>query len=216
MKQGRILNSVIALLVVLFLVSCSDSDPKLMPLDHDAVILAFGDSLTFGSGANPKTQSYPAVLQQLTKLDVINSGIPGEISRDGLDRLPDVLEQVKPDLVILCHGGNDLIRKLGTGQLKDNLEQMIALIQTSGAQVVLIGVPQLGLTLTVPDLYEELSETYNIPIELEILPELESNPKVKSDHIHPNATGYKLFAQSINILLQQSEAITINNRTTQN
>lgn len=209
MKKGRILNSFTAILIVLFLVSCSDNGSKLTPLNHDSVILAYGDSLTFGSGANPKTQSYPAVLQQLTKLNVINSGVPGEISRDGLERLPDVLEQVKPDLVILCHGGNDLIRKLGTGQLKDNLEQMITLIQTSGAEVVLIGVPQLGLTLTVPDLYKELSQTYNIPIELEILPELEKNPKVKSDHIHPNAAGYELFAQSINALLQRSDAVTI-------
>lgn len=211
MKQGRILNSVTALLIVLFLAGCSDSGPKLTSLNHDAVILAFGDSLTYGSGANPKTQSYPAVLQQLTDLNVVNSGIPGEISRQGVERLADVLEEVKPDLVILCHGGNDLIRKLGTGQLKNNLEKMITLIQESGAQIVLIGVPQLGLTLTVPDLYKELSETYNIPIELEILPELESDPKVKSDQIHPNATGYKLFAQSITQLLQASGAITLHN-----
>ena len=108
-----------------FLVACSISQPSLSPLAKDAVILAYGDSLTFGTGANSDTESYPAVLAQLTQRRVVNAGIPGEVSSEGLERLTSMLEQHQPDLVVLCHGGNDLIRRLDKRQLQNNLNQMI-------------------------------------------------------------------------------------------
>jgi len=183
------------------LISCSNSLPTLKPLSSNAVIVAFGDSLTFGTGTNSQTESYPAVLQQLTGRTVINSGIPGEISQQGLLRLPLILEQTKPDLVVLCHGGNDLIRRLGNDQLKNNLDKMIQLIQQSGAEVVLIAVPRLSITLAVPELYAELATAYNLPIELTVLAELEGDSAMKSDTIHPNSAGYKLLAERIRGLI---------------
>lgn len=200
-KPRQYLTYAFLLLCCSCLASCSDTQPTLKPLASDAVILAYGDSLTFGTGANSETESYPVVLQQLSEREVINAGIPGEISQQGLQRLPGVLKQIKPDLVVLCHGGNDLIRKLGNDQLKDNLGQMISLIQASGAEVVLIGVPRFTLTLAVPTLYAELATTFNIPVELSIIPELERNSAAKSDTIHPNAMGYKLLAERINTLI---------------
>lgn len=207
MKHGKYLKSVIALLLTLCLFSCSDDRIVLSPLNNDATILAFGDSLTYGSGSNSTTQSYPAILAQLTGLNVINAGIPGEISEYGLERLADVMQETNPSLVILCHGGNDIIRKLGKERLKNNLEQMITLIQDSGAEVMLIGVPNFNLMLNVPDLYPELATAYNIPIELTILSKIERSPKLKSDQIHPNAQGYSLMAESIYEVLQHSGAL---------
>ena len=134
-----------------FLVACSSSQPSLSPLAKDAVILAYGDSLTFGTGANSDTESYPAVLAQLTQRRVVNAGIPGEVSSEGLERLTSMLEQHQPDLVVLCHWGNDLIRRLDKRQLQNNLNQMIELIKQHNAQVVMIAVPTIGLGLTVPD-----------------------------------------------------------------
>lgn len=201
MKQRQSLKFGLLLWCCFCLISCSDSLPTLKPLASNAVILAFGDSLTFGTGANSKTESYPAVLQQLTGRTVINAGIPGEISQQGLLRLPLILQQTKPDLVVLCHGGNDLIRQLGTDQLKNNLEKMIHLIQQSGADVVLIGVPRFRISLSVPDLYTELATAYKLPLELTILPELLRNSAAKSDTIHPNAMGYKLLAERIRGLI---------------
>lgn len=207
MKHQHTFRIATVLLLVLSLVSCADKPIQLTPLDNNAVILAFGDSLTFGTGANPKVQSYPAVLAQLIGLKIINAGIPGEVSQQGLKRLSTVLNETTPSLVILCHGGNDLIRNRGKKQLKDNLEQMIMLIKQSGAEVVLIGVPSFNLTLAVPALYEELAQTHGLPAELTILPRLERNPKMKSDQIHPNAAGYRLFAESIKTLLTNSGAL---------
>ena len=151
------------------LIACSNDYAQLTALDDEAIILAFGDSLTYGTGVNSATQSYPAILAELTGLTVINKGIPGEISQQGLKRLPAVLDETQPDLVILCHGGNDLIRKPGQKQLKNNLDQMITLIQNSGAQVILIAVPNFSIMLDVPDLYTKLAKHHNIPVELTFL-----------------------------------------------
>ncbi len=193
--------------MMLVIVSCSENKATLIPLADDAVILAYGDSLTFGLGANTYTESYPAVLQDVTGLTVINEGIPGEVSAQGLKRLPMVLEEVKPNIVILCHGGNDLIRRLGKEQLKNNLNQMIKLIQQSGAEVVLLGVPTFNLMLTVPELYSELAETYKLPIDMELLPTIERDPKMKSDQIHPNAAGYSVMATAVQALLLEAGAL---------
>ena len=157
--------------------------------------------MTFGTGANSQTESYPVVLQQLIGRTVINAGIPGKISQQGLLRLPMILEQTKPSLVMLCHGGNDLIRQLGNEQLKNNLEKMIRLIQNSGAEVLLIAVPRFSITLAVPDLYTELATAYKLQIELTILSELERDSAMKSDTIHPNTIGDKLLAERISKLI---------------
>ncbi|MDQ7073521.1 MAG: GDSL-type esterase/lipase family protein [Gammaproteobacteria bacterium] len=176
MKQAYTL----ILIVTLFITACSET-PSLKPLPDNAVILTFGDSLTYGTGVNSTTQSYPAKLAELTGLTIINKGIPGETSEQGLTRLSAVLDKIQPDLVILCHGGNDLIRKLGKEQLKNNLDKMITLIKKSGAQVILIGVPNFSLMLNVPELYPELAQQYAIPAQLTILPKIERDPALKSD-----------------------------------
>jgi len=190
-----------------FLVACFSSQPSLSPLAKDAVILAYGDSLTFGTGANSDTESYPAVLAQLTQRRVVNAGIPGEVSSEGLERLTSMLEQHQPDLVVLCHGGNDLIRRLDKRQLQNNLNQMIELIKQHNAQVVMIAVPTLGLGLTVPDLYPQVALQHQLPIEMDVLVDVESQPALKSDPIHPNAEGYRIMANQIYHLLQQTGAV---------
>jgi len=207
MKQRQFVHALTLLLFSLCLTSCSDNKPTLSVLENDAVILAFGDSLTYGIGANSKTESYPAVLSRLTGLRVANEGISGEVSEDALERLPDVLQTLKPNLVILCHGGNDIIRRLGKEQLKNNLKQMIILIESSGAEVVLVGVPNFNLMLDVPKLYPELALEHELAFEPSILSKIERSPKMKADQIHPNAQGYKLMAESIHTLLQGAGAI---------
>ncbi|MCK5640240.1 MAG: arylesterase, partial [Gammaproteobacteria bacterium] len=129
-----------SLVLVFLIASCSES-PQLEKLSQDSVILAFGDSLTYGSGVKEQF-SYPSVLHELINIEVINSGVPGEVTADGLERLQQTLLEHQPDLVILCHGGNDILRRNGHAQTRVNLLAMVQLIKSSGADVILLGVPE--------------------------------------------------------------------------
>jgi len=181
-----------------------DSGPGIKPLNQESMVLAFGDSLTHGTGASTG-QSYPAVLSELLGRPVINLGIPGEVSAAGLKRLPSVLDQYNPTLVILCHGGNDFLRRLDKSATISNLKAMIELIRSRGADVVLVGVPKLGFGLQVPEFYEEIAKQYRIPLQNEILIDLLGDNSMKNDTIHPNATGYRLMAEAIYELINKAQ-----------
>ncbi len=191
-------NPLILLLLfffVLLLAGC-DSGPKLGKLSQGDVVLAFGDSLTRGTGAG-NGESYPDVLAGLLGLPVVNAGIPGEVSAEGRARLPQVLDAHRPRLVILCHGGNDFLRRLDTQQTGENLKAMIEEIRSRGADVLLVGVPKLEFGLNVPKFYRELAEAYTVPYEGEILLKLLGDSDFRSDRIHPNAEGYRRFAEAV-------------------
>ena len=133
------------ILFLAFLLS-SCSGPQLEPLAAEASILAFGDSLTYGTGTS-RDKAYPAVLESMIKHKVINAGIPGEISAKGLSRLPGLITQHRPALIIICHGGNDILRKMDLSKTKNNIQQMINLARQNEIQVILVGVPEFGLFL---------------------------------------------------------------------
>ncbi len=187
------------------LAGCTQS-AKLQPLAGDGVMLAFGDSLTYGTGA-AENESYPAVLEQLTGHKVLNYGIPGEISADGLARLPGVLEREKPALLILCEGANDLLRRMDQGQAAENLRGMIRLARDRGIAVMLIAVPDFNLSLSPPKFYAEVAAEFNIPIEEKALPSILGKGSLKSDYVHPNAAGYRQLAEALASLLKKSGAI---------
>lgn len=191
----------VSLLVLLFLGGCGDGQATLTPLPTDGVILAFGDSLTFGTGA-PRDVSYPAVLEELAGRRVIGSGVPGELTSGGLARLPAELDKHEPALLILCHGGNDMLRRIGAKQMADNLRAMIALAHDRGVQVILVGVPKPGLFLSAAEIYGEIAAEAQIPIQAEALADILGDNALKSDAIHPNATGYRRLAEAIASLLQ--------------
>lgn len=202
-------NNCIALIALLALaVACSrETAPRLPRLAGDATILAFGDSLTFGTGTTPE-RSYPAVLQALVGRRVINAGIPGETTDGGRARLAETLDEHSPQMVILCLGGNDMLRRQDRGQMRANLEAMSAEIRGRGLQLVLIGVPAPGLIgLESEPVYKELAKNLKVPIENEIIASVLSESSLKSDRIHPNAEGYRKMAESIARLLKAAGAV---------
>ena len=195
------------LFALIFLSACSEQN-GLNPLRPDSLILAFGDSLTYGTGAAPD-DSYPSSLEKITGLTVINAGIPGEVSAEGLRRLPDQLKKYRPDLVIICHGGNDILRKLPFEQVEKNLRAMITLSREAGADVVLVAVPKFGLWKSSPDFYIRVANDLKVPMEQSILPTLEFDPAMKSDAIHFNKPGYRKFAEALTRLLKNHGALNL-------
>jgi len=202
------LKHIFLLFLLTPLLSCSDAE-KLQPLDADATVLAFGDSLTYGTGAS-RNNTYPATLEQLIGHRVINAGIPGELSSRGLSRLPGLITQHHPDLIILCHGANDILRKLDLDKTRNNIQLMIDMARQNNSQVILIGVPEFSLFLDTSPIYETLAEKNSIPIAKDILGDILGDNSLKSDHIHPNGKGYHVLAENIASLLKQSGAIPDN------
>jgi lysophospholipase L1-like esterase len=170
------------------------------------VVLAFGDSLTFGIGANTG-ESYPARLEALIGRKVVASGVPGEASAAGLARLSSALDEAKPQLVVLCHGGNDLLRKLDDAQAADNIRAMVRLARAQGAQVVLIGVPRPGLLPSAAGFYEDIAKEFKLPYEGSALRKILTDNALKSDLVHPNAAGYARLAEAVAALLKKAGTV---------
>lgn len=179
---------------------------KLHSLPKNAVILAFGDSLTFGTGTAPG-KSYPAVLEKLVSRKVINAGIPGETTAWGLARLPALLDKHHPSLLILCHGANDLIQGLGERQAADNIMEMIRLAKKCGIQVLLIGVPYPGRFYSQPPFYATIANEFNLPLASDALARVLVDASLKSDFIHPNARGYRMMAEAVATVLRENGAV---------
>ncbi len=191
---------------VALVAACGKKVPPLPALGANATVLAFGDSLTFGTGAAP-SESYPAQLQGLIGRKVVDAGVPGEISADGLARLPQELDENQPKLLILCHGGNDFLRKMDEAQTAANVRAMIRLAQGRGIAVILIATPKPSLLPAPPDFYADIAKEFSLPIEKDILKEVLSDNGLKSDLVHPNAQGYRMVAEAVAKLMKKAGAV---------
>ena len=196
----------LAALLALSLAAGCGKAPRLEPLAPEAVVLAFGDSLTHGTGAS-ELESYPAQLERLIGRAVVRSGVPGEVTAQALERLPITLDAVQPRLLLLCIGGNDFLRRLGKQQAADNVREMVRAARNRGIDVVLIGAPEPGFSISPPDFYEQIAKEFSIPYEETVVGEVLKDASLKADPIHPNAQGYLLIAQRIATLLRKRGAL---------
>lgn len=196
------------LVVLLFAagVGCGQKVPGVAPVGPNDVIVAFGDSLTYGTGAT-ESESYPAALAELIGRKVVRAGVPGEVTEGGLQRLPAVIEEHRPALMIVCLGGNDMLRKLDEAQTKANLREIIKMIRAGGISVVLVGVPKPALITGTAEFYAEIAKEFNVPYEGKIVSEVLHQRDLKSDSIHPNARGYRKMAEAIAELLRKAGAV---------
>jgi len=157
-------------------------------------IICYGDSITFGYGVKPG-EDYPTHLAKLVNRPVINSGVDGDTSTQGLARIKtDVLDK-QPYLVLIEFTGNDFIKNVPLPTTIQNIKEMIRQIQEAGAITAIVDI-SAGLFLL--DYRIQLSklarETQSIFIPA-TLSEIITNPSMKSDFMHPNAAGYKIVAQ---------------------
>lgn len=197
------LSFVILTCALLILTGCS-KNPTIQPVTNSSVVVAFGDSLTAGCGAET-AESYPAILAERLGCRVINAGISGEVSSDGYRRLPGILAKYKPSLVILCHGGNDLLQQCDFELIANNIDLMVEQIQNTGADVFLIGVPKPGLLLKSASFYRAIAKKHNVPFDGDTLPDILSTPALKSDKVHPGPAGYRKLAEAIAEKIRNSE-----------
>jgi lysophospholipase L1-like esterase len=170
------------------------------------VVLAFGDSLTFGTGASEE-ESYPAQLEKLIGHRVVRAGVPGEVTAQALARLPGALDEHAPRLLLLCIGGNDFLRRLGNAQASQNVRAMVQLARSRGVGVLLVGTPEPGLLPSAPAFYADIAKELGVPYEGSVITDVLKDASLKSDPIHPNARGYRVIAERIAESLKKSGAI---------
>jgi lysophospholipase L1-like esterase len=194
------------LLVIVALCACSERSPPLPRLGPDDVVLAFGDSLTYGTGAN-EGESYPEILSGLIGRTVVASGVPGERTAGGLARLAGVLDAHRPRIMLLCLGGNDMLRKVSPDETETNLRQIVETARGKGVAVVLIGVPKPALFGGTAEFYQRIADDYTLPFEGDVLTQILRDNTYKSDPVHPNAQGYRKLAAALAEVLRNGGAI---------
>ena len=180
---------------------CSRDKTRAQAVPAGATVLALGDSLTFGTGASTET-SYPAVLAGLTGWNVVNAGVSGDTSAQALARLPALLAEHQPKLVIVSIGGNDFLRKLPESDTRTHVHAICKQSLDAGAQVLLVAVPRATVAaalgqMTDHALYAEVSKDLKIPLQREAWGEVLAQPDLRADAVHANARGYAQFARSV-------------------
>lgn len=175
---------------------------RLRAVDPGATVLALGDSLTFGTGAAPDA-SYPAVLARLTGWNVVNAGVPGDTCAAALARLPELLQQHSPVLVLVSIGGNDFLRRVPLAQTRADIRRICEQVASAGARALLVGIPEVNaiaaVTRSLADhaLYSQIADELQIPLHAGGWAKVLGDPALRSDPIHANERGYEVFARGL-------------------
>lgn len=164
-------------------------------------IAAFGDSITFGAGAN-KEESYPSVLGELLKVPIINAGRNGDTTRDALNRVEDVMKE-KPGTVIVMLGGNDLIHRISLQETLENLTKIITRFQEEGIVVAMFALNPPGVGDNWQMAIEHLCKEKGVFYMGHVMNGLWGNHELMADTIHPNKKGYALIAERIAAALKE-------------
>jgi acyl-CoA thioesterase-1 len=189
---------------------CGRKKPAARALPRDSVVLALGDSITHGTGAEPAA-AYPAQLAALTGWRVVNGGVPGDTAAQALDRLPALLAEHRPALVIVSLGGNDFLRRVAPAETDTALRSVVARTREAGAQVLLVAVPQPSLTAAIGaglsdhPLYARLADELALPLHAGGWARVLGDAQLRSDQIHANAEGYRVFAEGLAATLRERQ-----------
>jgi acyl-CoA thioesterase I len=198
-----------ALIAACALAACSRKQPATTALPAGSSVLALGDSITFGTGAD-SAAAYPAQLAVLTGWNTVNAGVPGDTAAQAAERLPALLVEHKPALVLISAGGNDFLRRMPAAETEAALRSAIASARDAGAQVLLIAVPQpsigaaLGAGLSDHPLYAKLAEELKLPLHAGGWATVLGDERLRADQIHANAAGYRAFAEGLAATLRST------------
>ncbi|MDP2927195.1 MAG: GDSL-type esterase/lipase family protein [Candidatus Omnitrophota bacterium] len=183
--------------VIPLIILCGCAKPEIRNLDaKGSSIICFGDSITFGYGAN-SGEDYPTALGKLVRLSVVNSGVDGDTTFEALERLENDVLDKDPRLVIVEFCGNDFLKKIPKEDTVKNLTQIIERIQEKGAMVALVDISAGVFFQEYRQAFKKLAaqkKAIFIPV---LLNRIITNPAMKSDFFHPNARGYQVIAKRI-------------------
>lgn len=185
-------------LLVLCFTACKAE--KLAAVPAGTQVLVLGDSLSYGTGANPH-EDYPSLLAANTGWNIINAGVPGDTSADGLARLPELLAEYEPKVLMIELGGNDFLHNVPSSQTVTNLKMIIQTAKSKNMTILLVAIPEFKPLkaavggLSDHPLYQKLAEETGVILIENVFSDVLSKNSLKSDHIHPNAKGYRMVEE---------------------
>jgi acyl-CoA thioesterase-1 len=159
-------------------------------------IICFGDSISFGYGVN-QGEDYPSALAKLVGCPVINAGVDGDTSTDGLKRIDSEVLDKEPFLVVVEFGGNDFLKKLPKEETLKNISLMVDKIHAKGAMVAIADISAGMFFREYRILLHKLAREKGAIFISSILNGIITTPQLKSDFLHPNADGYILVAKRV-------------------
>ena len=193
---------IILLVAVIALVAACGGKAKEDALPSGSRVLALGDSLTEGAGV-ARGEAWPNLLASRTGWVVTNGGVSGDTSGGALRRLPALLDEYHPVLVLVALGGNDMLRHVSQEETIANLGQILAMIKAHGARPVLLATPKPSIagavfqSLSAADFYRRVADEQQVPMIEDAIAEVLSDPQMKGDPLHPNAAGHAKLSKKI-------------------
>ena len=180
--------------------------PALQEQDDRPVIIAFGDSLTAGSGVDPE-QNYPSKLQARIndsgyRYRVLNAGVSGETSSQGFNRVETYLNP-PPAIAIVELGANDGLRGLPIASIRSNLAGIVERFQSTGAKVILAGMevpPNYGpqYANSFREIFKSVAKEYGASLIPFFLDGVGGHPELNQDDgIHPTGEGYDIVIDNV-------------------
>ena len=164
--------------------------------EHSGPIVVLGDSISAGVGSESH-RGYVAVLETRSGQKLINKGVPGDTTAQGLKRLKADVLDLKPALVLVELGGNDFLNKVDPAETRANLDNIIAQIQSDGTAVLLIGMQGGVLSDRAADMFRDLASSHHTAFVPNIMAGIFTDPSLKADPIHPNDAGYEKVADKV-------------------
>lgn len=198
---------IVLIVWLLFTVTSCGKEHKYVPLPTTANVVILGDSLTYGTGAD-NGEGYASILERNTGWNVINAGVPGNTSSDGLARLTELLNahesgEQKIDFLIIELGGNDFLKRVPENETVNNLKTILMQAKANSIQTVLLAIPQFSPVgaafgnLSDHPLYEKLAKETGTPLIEDIFSDVLAKNSLKADYIHPNAEGYRIVESNL-------------------
>lgn len=178
---------------------CTKQTADVQVIPAGTTVLVLGDSISYGTGAEHGTEDYPTLLARKTGWQVINAGISGDVSSRGLARLPGLLAQHRPKLVIIELGGNDFLRQMAPALIEDHLRSTVHLVQQADAVAILIAMPEVSLAGQLHDhpLYARVAEATGALLVSGAVSGVLSDGRLRVDQVHPNAEGYRQLTEAL-------------------
>lgn len=201
MNTGFI-RRVILVVVAIVLVAACGSKAREEAIPPGSRVVALGDSLTAAFGVAPG-EAWPDLLANRTGWVVINAGVSGDTSGGALSRLPALLEEHNPVLVLVALGGNDMLRRIPREETVANLGKVLAMIKAHGAKPVLLATPKPSVAgavfqnLSAADFYRQVADEQQVPLIEDAIADVLSDPEMKGDPLHPNTAGHAQMFRKI-------------------